>query len=321
MSSDNLHGYPSIVFVGAHMEAEAPFRRLLACRERVLGLVTLDGWSMTRMSGAIDLTPFAYEAGIPVLHVRQINLPDAVAWVRDKAPDLLLVVGWTQLVSPELLRVPKLASLGFHASLLPKYRGRAPVNWAIINGETLTGNTMITLEPTADTGDVVAQRVISIRDEDTCKTIYEKVGQTEVEMLDEVLPLIRTGVLPRTKQDDTLATVMPKRRPEDGCIDWARSSRQVYNFVRALTDPYPGAFSFLNGEKIWLWEVRNDCRPWSACTTPPGVALIDSEGRPCVATSDGWIQIVTAQRTNGPKVSGQDAAKTFIPAGSIFHRV
>jgi methionyl-tRNA formyltransferase len=300
------------------MEAQAPLKRLIERGDNILGFVTLDSDSMQKMSGATDLTELAEGSQIPILKVHNINQPDVVAWIRLRAPDLLLVVGWTQLLKPDLLRVPKFACLGFHASLLPKSRGRAPVNWAIINGETETGNTMIILEPEADSGDIVAQRKIPITDDDNCNTIYQKVGQTEVEMLDEILPLIQKGILPRRKQDDSQATVMPKRRPEDGRIDWNRSTREIYNWVRALTDPYPGAFSFLNGEKIWIWAARTDGGPILNPSLQPGKILLDSQGWPWVSTADGCIRVVTAQREGGPKLSGQAAATTFLTAGSTF---
>lgn len=314
----NTHSFPSIVFVGVHMEACAPFTYLIENGYNILGLVTLKPESMPKVSGAIDLTEAAGNAQIPVLRVKNVNEPEALAWIRLKAPDLLLVVGWTQLLKADLLRVPKLACLGFHASLLPKSRGRAPVNWALINGETETGNTMIILEPEADSGDIVAQRTIPITEEDDCKTIYQKVGETEIEMLDEVLPIIRSGALPRRKQDDSQATVMPRRRPEDGLIDWNRATREIYNWVRALTDPYPGAFSFLNGDRVWIWTARTGGGPIDGQSRGPGEVIVDSDGWPWASTADGWIRLVTVQREGGPKMSGQAAGMTFLPAGSVF---
>jgi methionyl-tRNA formyltransferase len=318
MSAQIVNAHPSIVFVGVHTEAYAPLKRLIERGDKITGLVTLDAGSMAKVAGATDLTGLAENAGIPTLRVANINLPESVAWIQGKAPDVLLVVGWTQLLKAELLRVPEIACLGFHASLLPKYRGRAPVNWAIINGEKFTGNTMITLEPEADTGDIVTQRTIEITDEDDCNTVYQKVSQSEVEMLDEILPMVALGALPRRKQDNTQATVMPKRRPEDGIIDWTRSTREIYNWIRALTDPYPGAFSFLNGEKVWIWVARADGRPTVNQGYRPGEIIVDAHGWPWVATADGWIRIVSAQQEGGPKVSGDAAGRTFMRAGGIL---
>jgi methionyl-tRNA formyltransferase len=313
------HPYPKIAFVGAHVEARAPFRHIVEAGYNLSTLVTLDEESLAEMSGGVDLGEIARHHDIPVLRVKNVNQPEAVQWIAGHAPDVLLVVGWTQLVQRELLAVPKLASLGFHASLLPKYRGRAPVNWAIIHGETVTGNTMITLEPEADSGDIVAQRTIAITDEDDCGTVYQKVGETEVDMLDEVLPLIERGVLPRTPQDHQAATVMPRRRPEDGLIAWNGATRAVYNWVRALTDPYPGAFTFLGSSRIWIWRAAMD-----GSTLPPpnghqpGTVVLDARGWPWVAAKDGWIRIVTLQRQGEERLSGQDAAHRFLRAGSLF---
>jgi methionyl-tRNA formyltransferase len=315
------HGRPTIVFVGAHMESHAPFRHLIQQGYRILGLVTLDSAALQKMSGAVDLARVAEAARIPVLRVHNVNEPNCVTWIREKRPDLLLVVGWTQLVKDELLRVPKFACLGFHASLLPKYRGRAPVNWAIILGETITGNTMILLEPEADTGDIVAQKTIEIRDEDDCRTIYEKVALTEVEMLDEILPMVQKGILPRRKQDDSQATVMPRRRPEDGRIDWRRSTREICNWIRALTEPYPGAFSVLHGRKVWIWAARADCTRPTHPKFKPGEVTQDQEGWPLVAAKEGWIRILLAQEEGGPKLSGKSAGETFLVGGSAFAEV
>src|SRR5262252_7142908 len=131
MSKHQTLPAPTIVCIGVHLEAQVPFRHLIERGHNISGFVTLDVDSMSKVSGATDLTGLAREAQIPLLRIHNINQPDAIAWIRQKAPDLLLVVGWTQLLKPELLRIPKVACLGFHASLLPKYRGRAPVNWAI----------------------------------------------------------------------------------------------------------------------------------------------------------------------------------------------
>jgi methionyl-tRNA formyltransferase len=316
MDNHAEHLFPKIVFVGAHLESRAPLAYLIEQRHKVFGLVTLDSDSLQKMAGAVDLSSIAEGAEIPVLRVKNINESGPQAWIQEKSPDLLLVVGWTQLLKPELLGLPSFACLGFHASLLPKYRGRAPVNWAIIKGETVTGNTMIILEPNADTGDIVAQRTIPIADEDTCRTIYEKVGQTEVEMLQEVLPLIQKGILPRRKQDDHQATVMPKRRPEDGRIDWTRSTREIFNWIRALTDPYPGAFSMLQGKRVWIWAACIHQETSNRHSFEPGAVIHDSEGWPVIATGDDWIRVLEAQLDGGPKLSGRDAAKSFLLAGA-----
>lgn len=309
---------PRIVFVGAHFEACRPFRHLIASSENIVGLFTLEPSSLAQMSGGVDLTPFATAAKIPIKIGKNVNAPDAASWIRRLAPDLLLVVGWTQLLKPELLQVPRLACLGFHASLLPKYRGRAPVNWAILNGDTETGNTMIVLEPGADEGDLVSQRGIPITEQDDCATIYEKVSLTECEMLDEVLPLIRQGRMPRRKQNSLEATVMPKRRPEDGLIDWRWTTRRLYNWVRALTHPYPGAFSYVCGRKIIIWKTRVEDGTIHSQKLY-GTVEASPDGFPLVALQDGHLRILQVECEGHHPASGPEALRTFLQPGSIFH--
>jgi methionyl-tRNA formyltransferase len=310
---------PAIVLVGVHFEAARPFRHLLDSRANLVGLVTLAPEARATVSGAIDLAAPAEAAGVPVLFVRQVNEPGCVEWIRRLAPDLLIVVGWTQLLREELLSIPKIACLGFHASLLPRYRGRAPINWVLINGETETGNTMMVLEPGADEGDIVAQRRILITDEDDCRTLYEKVGATEISMLAEVLPLVRQGALPRRKQDSTQATVMPKRRPQDGGMDWSWSTKALFNWVRALTHPYPGAFCRLGERKLWIWKAEKSDQPFS--TLVPGCVVLDGNGWPLASTGDGWLRLLRLQLEGGPETSGLEAAAAYLPPGTILERM
>lgn len=313
--SGGAEAFPRIVFVGVHREAEAPLRWLLGGGGNVVGLVTLSPEARGPVSGAVDLVPAAEAAGVPVRLVRQINEPGCVAWIRALAPDLLLVLGWTQLVREELLAVPKIAALGFHASLLPRYRGRAPINWALIHGERETGNTMIVLEPGADEGDIVAQRRIPIGDEDDCATLYDKVAATEVEMLAEVLPQIRRGALPRRKQDPGEATVMPRRRPEDGGIDWSLPSRRVFDWVRALTHPYPGAFTHDGGRRLFVWRAALAEEGGAA---PPGTVRKGGDGYPLVATGDGRVRLLRLQFEGEAETEGRAIWEAGLEPGAVL---
>lgn len=310
---------PRIVFVGVHSEAAAPFRFLAESQEAVTGLVTLTAEAATRVSGAVDLTPIAERAGVPVYKTANVNNTECVRWIAGRKPDIVLVIGWTQLLKEPLLRIPTVAALGFHASLLPKYRGRAPVNWAIINGETETGNTMIVLAPGADEGEIVAQRRIPIGLSDTCATIYDRVGETEVDMLREVLPLIREGRMPRRLQDASAATVMPKRRPEDGKIDWTKTSRQLHDWVRALTHPYPGAFTFFEAggqaRRIWIWRAA--AVP-AAAEWLPGTLTHDEAGWPVVTTRDGGLRLLSVQVDGAAETDGNLVWSAGLRSGMRF---
>jgi methionyl-tRNA formyltransferase len=144
---------------------------------------------------------------------------------------------------------------GIHASLLPKYRGGAPLVWAIINGEKTTGVSLFYFDQGVDTGDVIAQKKIEISDTDDIRTVYEKATLAAVDVLRESLPLIREGQAPRIPQDHANATIFPQRKPEDGLIDWTRTPDEIRNFIRAQTRPYPGAFTVLEGKKVTIWDA------------------------------------------------------------------
>jgi methionyl-tRNA formyltransferase len=302
-----------IVFVGCVTEGFRSLGHLLRRGERILCIFTLRDDLAAKTSGAMRFDEVAERHGVPLVKVRNINDPEPVERIRALAPDLVAVIGWTQLVKAEILRIPRHGCIGFHASLLPEYRGRAPINWALINGETRTGNTMMLLEEGVDDGDILAQREIPIGFDDTCATLYEKVAETEFEMLDEVLPLMREGRAPRRKQDPSKVTVMPKRRPEDGLIDWKRPARRLYDWVRALTHPYPGAFSHLGGHKVFVWKASLVEGSPDSSLLPGDVALV--EGALLAGTGAGLLRLEYVQAEQDAEQSGADFAAKHVPAG------
>ncbi len=205
-----------MLFVGAVHEARPALEAVLHHDCQVVGLVTLEPGRAATTAGFVDLATAARQAGVPVLETGNLNHPGEVARVRDLKPDLIVVVGWTRLLGEELLALPRRGCVGFHASMLPHNRGRAPVNWAIIRGEKETGNTMMYLAGGADTGDIIDQQRVAIDDEDTCATVYDKVGEAGAAMLRRHLDGLLAGTAPRRCQDDSQANLLPKRTPDHG---------------------------------------------------------------------------------------------------------
>lgn len=286
-------GQPAILFVGTVLEGRRCLEALIAQGERFAGLVTLDPMFASSTSGWVPFDDLAAAHEVPLVVVKDLNSPENVERIAKLRPDLILVIGWTRLLGSALLRLPPLGAVGFHASLLPRYRGRAPVNWVLINGERETGNTMFFLDDGVDTGDVIDQRRIPILDEDDCGTLYEKVADSAVDMLIEHLPQLKTGTAPRCVQDDRQATVMPRRRPADGLIDWARDSRSLFNWVRAQTHPYPGAFTTHAERRLYIWRAH------AVTDVPalerPGRVLAGPDGQVCVTTGDGMLGLDRVQ--------------------------
>lgn len=308
-----------VVLIGAVHESVAAFDAILASPEcDFAGVVTLTAEAGAKTSGVADIASRAWRHGVPMMQVEDVNAPDAVAAIRRLAPDLVAVVGWTRLIGDELLAVPRHGCVGFHASLLPRNRGRAPVNWAILKGEQETGNTMMLLNAGVDTGGIIDQRSTPIGPEDTCETVYERVAALGAAMLgDNLGPLLRGEVVP-ARQDETKATLLPKRVPLMGVTDWRRNSQEIHDWIRAQTAPYPGAFTHLQGERITLWRslppgpvVSGDAAPGTVVSVAP-VGLT-------IATGDGTL-VITVVGTGGTarQAAFAWAEQTGLRAGTRF---
>lgn len=292
MEIDEVAARDRVVFVGAVHEAEPALRALLASPCEVAVVITAPPAQAARLSGFTDLAPLAHRHGIPVVRTTDINNPAVVDRIRAAHPDLLVVIGWSRLIGPELLSVPPRGCVGCHASLLPAHRGRAPVNWSIIRGETITGNTMMLLAAGADTGDIVDQRPIPIEPDDTCATVYAKVGAAGADMLRTHLPGLLAGNAPRRPQPAGVGDVLPKRAPDMGITDWNRPARAIHDWIRGQTRPYPGAFTRLGGERITLWRslVPADDRPQEP-VAPPGTVLSVTPDGLVVATGTAPLTV------------------------------
>jgi len=206
----------------------------------------------------VDFSDLAEQAGCDVVTLRSkitsaAYLEHIVRW----QPDLLLALGWYYMIPRKVRESVPLGCAGIHASLLPKYRGGAPIPWAIINGETETGITLFYFSDGVDNGDIIAQESFLIEEDDTCATLYEKATRTSVDVLREYLPRIASGTAPRIPQDESEATYVLQRKPEDGLIDWSWDAKRIRNFIRAQTHPYPGAFCLMpSGETLRIWKAK-----------------------------------------------------------------
>ncbi len=198
----------------------------------------------------------ARKAGLPVLRPPSVNAPDVVAAIAGLAPDFLFSFYFREIIGPEVLGLARRGALNLHGSLLPRYRGRCPVNWVLINGERETGVTLHYMEVRPDRGDIVAQRAVPIADDDTALSLNRKLGEAARALLREAYPLLAAGTAPRSPQDHARATSFGGRRPEDGRIAWHQPARRLYDLIRAVTAPYPGAFTTYRGERLFVWWAR-----------------------------------------------------------------
>ncbi len=243
-----------LAWIGFHFEGIKALRAVLEAGYKVLLIITLDEEELNKRSGAGDYKSVADEYKVPLLRVKNINSEEVINKLKELALDVVFVIGWSQIIKPELLKIPRLGMIGAHASLLPHNKGSAPINWALIKNEKKTGNSLIWLEEEVDSGAIIDQREIEITPYDTCKTLYEKVAETNKEMIINALIKLHKGDKLGNPQQKIEEEILPRRRPKDGLIDWSLDNYSIYNFIRALTKPYPGAFSFLDGEKYFIWK-------------------------------------------------------------------
>ena len=208
-----------------------------------------------RMSRFVLLDSFSRETGIPLVKVESMNDSISIHRLKEFKPDLVFVDGWSEKLLPELLESAKDSFICIHPSLLPKGRGGATLNWALIRGEKEWGITLFYLANEIDKGDMIDQERFVIEERDDIQTLFDKAATAAMDLLERAIPLLREGRGERSSQQEDLATFFRRRKPEQGRIDWDCSSDEVYNLIRAVTRPYPGAFFYWREKRVFVWKA------------------------------------------------------------------
>ena len=253
----------------------------------------------------------ATEYGIAAIAPDDPNASGVVAQIGAQVPDFLFSFYYRHMLKAPLLALPAQGALNLHGSLLPKYRGRAPVNWAVLHGERETGATLHYMTAKPDEGDVVAQSTVPILPDDTAREVFDKVTLAAEITLDGVLPALLAGVAPRVPQDLARGSYYGGRRPEDGIIDWTRDATAIHDLVRAVAPPYPGAFTAVGGVRARVLRSRvidSGAPPTQAPT------LAAREGRLVAHCGGGGALQVWALELDGALVSPSEFAARFGPA-------
>ena len=223
----------------------------------VVGIVTLPGPIDPNRSGHCAFDDTAAQLGAELVQTADINAEGTLEAVAALEPDLIFVVGWSQLVRDPFIAIAREAVLGMHPTLLPRHRGRAPIPWAILSGLATTGVTLFEIvDATADSGPNIGQVEIEIAPNETATTLFEKVSDAHVDLIRTYVPELIARSAPRIPQDPTRASAWPKRTPADGLIDWETRACYLDDWVRAQTRPYPGAFTFAGDERVIVWKAR-----------------------------------------------------------------
>jgi methionyl-tRNA formyltransferase len=288
-----------VVFIGCVESSARLLREVLAVEEaQVVGVVTRR--ASTYNADFHSLEPMAREHGIPCL-VTDESEADLATWLAERRPDIGYCFGWSHLLPEAVLQVPDRGFVGFHPAALPKNRGRHPVIWALVLGLSTTASTFFFMEAEADSGDILSQEEVEIRDHDDAGDLYARILETASAQVASFTPALHDGSYTQTPQDDAAANYWRKRSRDDGEIDWRMPARGVYNLVRALAGPYPGAHCTTDTEEVKVWKTRVVSDEYaSARNLEPGKILAVHDRHVDVKCGTGVIRLLDHEFTDIP---------------------
>jgi methionyl-tRNA formyltransferase len=290
-----------IVFMGTPDFAVPSLEALLKSGDQVVGVVTQPDRPKGRGQEVIPspIKVVCQREGISMLQPLKMKAPEFMATLRHWEPDVIVVTAFGRILPPAILALPPRGCINVHGSLLPKYRGAGPVQWAVINGERETGITTMMMDEGMDTGDMLLQERVVIRPDDTAGTLALRLAEVGGRLLVETLRQLKAGTLRPQPQDPSLATMAPLLKKEDGLIDWTLPAQEIANRVRGLS-PWPGAYTFVNGERWILWRVSLSEESRGVV---PGTVTQVTKDRVEVSTGSGTIQMVEIQPSNSRRMT------------------
>lgn len=276
------------MFIGAVEFSARALKEVVSCEADVVGVCTLTESAFN--SDHVDLTPIAENHGIPVRNTPDVNNEEVIEWINHLKPDVIFCFGWSRLIGEKLLGVPRLGVVGFHPAALPANRDRHPIIWALVLGLQETASTFFFMDKGADSGDILSQKRIVIKETDDAASLYEKVTESAMIQIRELLPQLQQGSFRRTLQNHQIANSWRKRTAQDGKIDWRMSSVSINNLIRGLARPYVGAhFESEQGiVRVWSSKVLEN---YPLNCEPGKVLSVTSPTEFVVKTGDGAISL------------------------------
>ncbi len=288
-------------------------------KDEIVALFTLDDSLAKKKCRSVRFDDICSKYKVPLYKVKDINDEKAIGLMKRLSPDVIFELGWSQIISNEILQIPKKGCIGIHASLLPKNRGGASLNWALIKGAKKWGVTLYYLDEDIDKGKIIDQELFSITMDDDIKTVHDKSDMASAGLLIRNLDDIRNDTVKPTTQDNKKANYLPRRSPEDGIIDWNKTSLELYNWIRALTHPFPGAFTPHQGKKLFIWKSFLPDKKENAKPGRPGQVIDVKREGVLVRTKDSSLLLKQLQFENSAELGAYDFAKKYkIKAGDIF---
>jgi methionyl-tRNA formyltransferase len=301
------------LFIGGTKRGYLTLKALIAGGANIVGVISLlqDEHEIERYER--HMKDIAEEYKIPLYETKSLKDRDYAGIIsQELKPDIAFVVGCRVMIPKEIYRIPPLGMLAVHDSLLPQYRGFAPLNWSIINGETKTGVTLFHLSDLMDGGDIVAQKSVDIGNDESAPAIYERICDATIEVILESYPGLEKGITPLIKQDYSTGSFTCSRIPSDGMIDWRDLTEVIFNKVRAITYPYPGAFTYYKGKVLKIWSAKQIHNPPVYKGRIPGrvIGFSKKEGYVDVLTGDGILRVFEVGYDGGEPGSASEIIKS-----------
>ena len=319
----------NIVFFGSSQFAVPSLKALLATKHKISCVVTQPdkkkGRGLHFEGTAIKVV--AEESGLEIYQPYKINTSDAIKFLKDLKPDLFIVISYGQILSQEVLAIPKIFCINVHASLLPKCRGAAPINWTIVNGEKTSGITIIKMTEEMDAGPIILQKIININDSDTVITLQDKLSKVAAELLIDSFRAIENNDYKLTPQDEKKVTFAPKLKKEDGLIYWNKPAYNICNLIRGVY-AWPGAFTYYHGKILKIYRARvfqlsaAPCLPAGrSCQLSAGEVVKVDKNSIVVATGKDYLIIEELQIEGKRMMRAEEfIAGHRIQAGEILGR-
>ncbi len=301
-----------LVFLGTPEFAVPTLPAVVAAGHQVVEVVTQPDRPAGRGQQLVasPVKQAALALGIPVFQPERVKHPDVVAHLAALAPTAMVIVGYGQIIPQNVIDIPPLGIINVHASLLPRYRGAAPIQWAVAHGETITGVTTMRIDAGLDTGEILLQRETAIGEEETALELTPRLGAMGATLLVETLAGLEAGTLVPRPQDSSRATYAPLLKKEDGRIDWSRPAREIHNRVRGLL-PWPGCYTGFRGQLLHVWKVRAG----EGGAAAPG-SLRTAKGRVWVHCGEGTSVELLEVQLEGRK---RMAAGAFLSGQRLSH--
>lgn len=288
------------VYIGAVESSAFCLEALLNMQINIVDIMCLHEKAAKFNSDYFDLGIVASKYGKSVYYFSKIQ--EEVDRIREMKPDVVFVLGISQIIPKCILEIPTMGCIGIHPTLLPRNRGRHPIIWTIVNGLKKCGVTLLWLDEGVDSGDILGQKEFIIDVLDDAASIYNKVMKLSVQILSEKCPDLEKGITTRIKQDHSKANYWRKRKHKDGEIDWRMSSKRIYDLVRALTMPYVGSHCLYKGKECKIWKARIVSLEEELENLEPGKIIDVNESKITVKTGDGAIEIVQHDFSQLPEI-------------------